>query len=127
MLKRNILSIIVSLFIMYLSLSSADTFNAVSFFNFPFFDKIVHFGMYFGLMSVIIFENRKRIKSTPQLFLTGLIPLSYGILMEILQATITSTRSGSVYDALFNSFGILVSILLWLWIKPLIKNRLYSN
>jgi hypothetical protein len=38
--------------------------------------------------------------------------------MEILQATLTVTRSGSVFDALANSAGIFVSILLWLWIKP---------
>jgi VanZ family protein len=106
---------------MYLSLANSHTFDKVSFINIPNIDKVVHFGMYFGLMSVIILENRKAIKSTSHLFLTGLIPLFYGILMEILQATLTLTRTGSFYDALANSVGILVSILLWLWIKPLKK------
>jgi VanZ family protein len=109
---------------MYLSLASSDTFDEVSFFNTPFADKIVHFGMYFGLMSVIIFEYRKTLKSTGSLFLIALIPFFYGILMEILQSTLTTSRFASFYDVLFNSAGILVSLLLWLWIKPLIKETI---
>jgi len=122
MVKKNIFSILVALIIMYLSLANSHTFDKISsFITFPNFDKVVHFGMYFGLMSVIILENRKTIKSNSNLFLTGLIPLFYGILMEILQSTLTVTRTGSFYDALANCTGILVSILLWIWIKPVKK------
>jgi len=127
MVKNNIFSILVALIIMYLSLASSHTFDKVPFINIPNIDKVVHFGMYFSLMSVIIFENRKAIKSISLLFLTGLIPLFYGILMEILQATLTVTRTGSFYDALANSVGILVSVLLWLWIKPFKKELSDSN
>ena len=106
---------------MYLSMTSSHTFDKVPITYFPNFDKIVHFGMYFGLMSVIILEYRKTIKSIGNLFLTGLVPLFYGILIEILQSTLTITRTGNFYDALADSAGILVSILSWIWIKPLIK------
>jgi VanZ family protein len=119
MIKKNPFSILVALIIMYLSLTSSHTFDKVSFINIPYLDKIVHFGMYFGLMSVIILENRKTIKTLRQLSLIALIPLFYGILMEFLQAALTTTRSGSFYDAVFNLAGIIVSsLLLWLWIKP---------
>jgi VanZ family protein len=122
MIKKNIFSILVALIILYLSLANAHTFDKVSsFITIPNFDKVVHFCMYFGFMSVIIFENRNNIKSNGYLFLLGLIPLSFGILMGILQATLTTTRSGSIFDALANSAGILVSILLWLWLKPIKK------
>ena len=103
---------------MYLSLANAQTFDKAPFIDIPNIDKAVHFCMYFGLMLVIILENKNSIKSNGHLFLLGLIPLSFGILMEILQATLTVTRSGSFFDALANSAGIFVSILLWLWIKP---------
>jgi VanZ family protein len=106
---------------MYLSLTSSHTFDKVPFINIPNIDKVVHFGMYFGLMSAIILENRKKIKNAGHLFLIGMVPFSYGILMEIFQSTLTTTRTGSVYDALANGAGILVSILLWLWISPLKK------
>jgi VanZ family protein len=121
MIKKNIFSILVALIIMYLSLTSSHTFDKVPFINIPNIDKAVHFGMYFGLMSAIILENRKNIKSARYLFLIGLIPFSYGILMEIFQSTLTTTRTGSVYDALANGAGILISILLWLWISPFKK------
>ena len=118
MIKKNIFSILIALIIMYLSLANAQTFDKAPFIDIPNIDKAVHFCMYFGLMLVIILENKNNIKSNGHLFLLGLIPLSFGILMEILQATLTVTRSGSVFDALANSAGIFVSILLWLWIKP---------
>ena len=123
MLKKYILSIVVALIIMYLSLASSDTFEKIPTFNIPNFDKIVHFCMYFGLMSVILFESRKSLKSTGSLFLIALIPLCYGILMEILQSALTTSRTSSFYDVLANSFGILVSLLLWLKIKPFIKEK----
>ena len=127
MVKNNIFSILVALIIMYLSLANSHTFDKVPLINIPNIDKVVHFGMYFSLMSIITFENRKTITSISLLFLTGLIPLFYGILMEILQATLTVTSTGSFYDALANSAGILVSILLWLWIKPFKKELSDSN
>jgi VanZ family protein len=126
MVKKNILSILVALVILYLSLASSDTFMKVPLIGIPNIDKVIHFLMYFGLMSVIIIENRKTIKSNKQLFLVALIPLFYGILMELLQLTLTSTRSGSLFDIAFNSAGIIVSILLWLSFKLLVINRLKS-
>jgi VanZ family protein len=123
MVKKNIFSILVALIIMYLSLTNSQTFDKVPFINIPNIDKVVHFGMYFGLMLVIILENRKNINSSGHLFLLGLIPFSLGILMEILQSALTVTRTGSVYDALANGAGVFVSILLWLLIKPLNKRE----
>jgi len=121
MIRKNKFSILSALIIMYLSLTSSHTFDKVPLINIPNIDKIIHFGMYFGLMSVIILENRTNLRNNHRLFLTGLIPLLYGILMEILQATVTVTRTASFYDALANSSGILVSILLWIWIKSFKK------
>lgn len=124
MLKKNIFSILTALVILYLSLASSQSFDKVPYFNIPYFDKIVHFGMYFGLMSVIIFENRKSIKSSRQLFLIAIIPFLYGVSMEILQLTLTLSRSGSIYDAVADLAGIITSLLLWLWVKPFIKQEI---
>ena len=59
MIKKNIFSIIVSLIIMYLSLANSETFEKIGFFNIPYLDKFIHFGMYFVFMSVIIFGTQK--------------------------------------------------------------------
>jgi len=121
LLKKNILSIILALIIMYLSLASSDTFKEISFINIPNPDKTIHFIMYFSLMTTIIFENRLILKSTKHLLWISLIPLAYGILMEVLQVAITVSRFASIWDIIFNASGILVSLLLWIWVIPFIK------
>jgi VanZ family protein len=123
MLRKNKLSILVAIIIGYLSLTSSHTFDKVPEFNIPYFDKVVHFGMYFGLMLMITIENRKSVKSLKQLFLIGFIPLFYGILIEILQSSFTVTRNGNFFDAVADYAGILFSILVCLLIKPL-KNEI---
>jgi VanZ family protein len=120
MIKKNIFSIITALIIMYFSMANSHTFDEVHI-SVPNFDKLVHFGMYFGLMSVIILENFKTIRGSHNLFLIGLIPLAYGILIEIMQSTLTSTRTGSFFDALADAAGIITSIILWMWLRP-VKN-----
>jgi VanZ family protein len=124
MAKKNILSFLVALVILYLSLTSSETFDSFSLFNKSYFDKFVHFGMYFGFMSVIILENRKSIIKNLQLFLIAIIPFVYGILMEFFQSTLATSRSASFYDVVANSAGILTSILLWLWIKPYLAGKI---
>jgi VanZ family protein len=98
-------------------MTNSQTFHEFSFINIPNLDKLVHFMMFFGLMSVIILENRKTINSARNLFLTGLIPLFYGIVIEVLQSAFTVSRTGSIYDVFADFVGILVSILIWLWIQ----------
>ena len=116
MIKKNAFSILIALIIMYLSLANSHTFDSVTIFNsIPNFDKFVHVGMYFGFMSVIILEHRNSIHNLRQLLMVGLIPAFYGILMEIFQATLTQTRTGSVFDELADCVGILISIFIWLW------------
>jgi VanZ family protein len=114
MIRKNIFSIAVALLIAFLSLASANKFQDFSSINFRGLDKIVHFIMYFVFTSVILFENRNRLVSNGSVFLIGLIPFFFGSLMELMQSLVTSSRSGSVYDDLFNLAGILFSIIIFL-------------
>lgn len=116
MVKKNILSISVALIIMYLSLINAKKFDDIS--TFELADKLVHSAMYFGFMGLIMFENRKTLITGRKLFIAALIPLFYGILMEVLQGTLTETRTASVLDALFNTLGIILAVILWQWVNP---------
>jgi VanZ family protein len=123
MIRKNFFSILVALLLLYLSLANAKNFEKIESFNIPYIDKIVHFGMYFFMMSVIIIEHRKNIVNSLKLFLFALIPLSYGILMEILQLELTTTRSADFRDAVADAAGVLASVILWLLIKPAIKEK----
>jgi VanZ family protein len=118
MIRKNLFSILVSLLLLYLSLAKSGQFEKIQLAKIPNIDKIVHFGMYFTLMSVLILEHRKILKNNWNLFLLALIPLSYGILMEILQFMLTTTRSGDFYDAMADAAGVFAAALLWLIFKP---------
>jgi VanZ family protein len=113
LVKKNILSIITALVILYLSLANADTFSKVNVLDLPYLDKVVHMCMYFGLMIVMLFENRLAIKTTKGYFLLAIIPFIYGVLMEVLQSWLTTSRFGDVFDAVFDLVGIFIALIMW--------------
>jgi VanZ family protein len=110
MIRKNIFSFIFAGIIAYLSLAGSDSLDEFSFITFSEFDKIAHFTMYFGLMSLMLFENRNRLSKTKFILLLGIIPFIFGLILELLQSWITTSRTGSIYDLLFNLAGILLSV-----------------
>ena len=128
MIKRYKYTLILSLIIMYLSLKNAEEFNKVQFLNnIPHFDKFVHFCMYFALMSVAVFESHKSARKSPSIFLLALYPFLYGVIMEILQIALTTTRGASIFDVIFNTIGIFISVLIWMFILRGFRKKLNSN
>jgi len=121
MIKKNIISIIVALVILYLSVSGSENYDKISIFDFPGADYLVHFIMYFVFMGVIVFEHRKEIYEIRRLFLISLIPFFYGALMEFLQLMFTTSRTGSWSDLLFNCAGIITTVIICITIKPIRK------
>lgn len=121
MLKKNIFSISIALFILFLSLASSDNFDTVQI-DLPWLDKIVHFGMYFTLTSTILFEHRNSMNTKGRIFLAAVIPFLYGVIIEALQM-LTISRSGSIADGLADLAGILVSIFIWLLVRPSPEKR----
>jgi VanZ family protein len=119
MIKNNFRSIAVAIIITYLSLTESNNIKAPHFLDIPNIDKIIHFGMYFTFMLVIVYEHRVFFERNKNAFLTGLIPFSYGILMESSQTLFTETRTADVFDVLFNTLGILIAICLWKYLKYL--------
>jgi VanZ family protein len=116
MLKKNFLTILVALVILLLSMAGAGNFEKVSIARIPHIDKAVHAGMYFALTLVIIFENRKYLSPGKLILIATLVPLVYGIIMELLQM-MTATRSGNLFDAVFDFAGILVALLIWIAVR----------
>lgn len=65
----------------------------------PYFDKLVHFGLYFVLFWTLHFVR-------PNALVTNvLICIGYGILIEILQKYLTTYRSAEVLDAVADAVG----------------------
>jgi len=117
MIKRNLLSIATSVLIIYLSLVNAKEFSHIHVFQFWEADKLVHFIMYSFLTGVLLFENRKIISGRRQLFIIVLTSAFLGGLLEVLQALLTTTRSGSIFDFLADLVGVLFSLGVYLLIR----------
>jgi len=118
MIYRNKFSILVSLLILYLSLASSKTFEKAGFFDIPYLDKFVHFGLYFLFMGVIILEHRHLFSNTRQIIIVALIPVIFGGLMELAQAGFTDTRKADIIDIMFNTAGTASAVCIWLFIEP---------
>jgi hypothetical protein len=119
MLRRNILSISMALLILITSLTGAENFSRLSLVSFPGADKLVHMAVYFAFMSVIMFEHRYKLVGIGRLLFLALFPLCFGLIMELLQAWLTESRSGSWLDLLANIAGIALALLLSLALKKI--------
>jgi VanZ family protein len=103
-----------TLFIPLLSLLPPSFFSAAGRLGrFPHMDKVVHAGIY-GVQTVLLiaaWRDWKRI-SGPRLFwMPVLLSSLYGLLMEVLQRTLTDCRQFSWGDVAGNVLGALVAAL----------------
>jgi len=118
MIRKNIISILSAIVILYLSLASAPTFDTKGLFDIPYADKYAHFGLYFLFMVAILTEHRTGFRNTRQMILAAFVPFIFGVMIEFLQAGLTLTRTGDILDVIFNSCGIAAAVFLFLLIKP---------
>jgi VanZ family protein len=80
------------------------------------FDKFVHASMFFILLCLwLVYWFRSNKLSTKTIIITLFFSIVYGGLLEIMQATLFSHRSGDWLDFIANSFGCLMG--LWFFIK----------
>jgi VanZ family protein len=84
----------------------------------PYFDKLVHFTFYFiasilgGLFGREISMGRFSKTKVLAISFVGLV--FYGIIIEVLQSSMTTYRSGELMDVMANSAGALLgTLLIW--------------
>lgn len=78
--------------------------------NFSYLDKIEHATAYFVLTFfwLLAFKNSKKAK-----FLVVGLCIFYGMIIEVLQVTLTNYRYAEYLDALANTFGALIALLVF--------------
>ncbi|NMC40656.1 MAG: VanZ family protein [Bacteroidales bacterium] len=121
-LRNNILSILMALAIITASFINPSELGKIKVLRLPGADKIIHGLMYFSFTFTMFYENRKKLFRKRNYFYLGIIPVIFGLIIEILQPVVTRTRSGEIYDELFNLAGILLAIFLWYLIMSLGTN-----
>lgn len=105
--------------ILIASLISASNYSAI---DVPIMgvDKIVHFGLYFilsvlvcwGIYKLNVLNSKKRI-AVYSAILCGFC----GFIVEILQSTMTTTRSFDFYDIVANIFGCSVGSVIFIFLN----------
>lgn len=109
LLKDNILiiAIIITIAIAFLSLVKINFRQPI---NISFLDKVEHAIAYFVLaFSWLIALG----KSKKNVFIIIVSCLLYGIVIEVLQAEITSYRTAEYLDALANTIGVVLALLIF--------------
>jgi VanZ family protein len=89
----------------------------ISFLELLSFDKFVHAGLFFVLLSFTVrgfsLQNSSRVFHERPRTAAFVICVAYGGLLEILQGTIFEERSADIYDFIANSFGCAMGLLLY--------------
>jgi VanZ family protein len=82
--------------------------------NIPYFDKIVHFGLFFTLSTGLLIENFINKKWLKKVIIIRTIVFSavFGALIEFLQKFLTTYRSADVLDWFADLTGVTVAIIL---------------
>ncbi len=117
-MKYLIRNIIWCIIILILCAIPGDTVSSTSI-NIPYFDKIVHFGMFFMMGVFLCAELRYQtsLSYTKTTILTVILVAIYGGIIEVLQHYIFIKRSGDYYDLIADILGGLIAALIFPWLK----------
>ena len=89
-------------------------------------DKIFHFAAYAGftLLWFSVFFNNLKLEKMKALLYATCFAVVFGIVVEVLQGTMTDYRSMDLYDIIANSSGALITaLILWRISKIQVKKQ----
>ncbi|MDR5589380.1 VanZ family protein [Christiangramia sp. SM2212] len=88
-------------------------------------DKMLHAGAYLFLAFLwklfFLFKNSDFKRYTSNLWWVALACFIFGMLIEVLQGTLTSYRTPDWWDVLANSTGVLLAVFFFMVMAPTIK------
>ncbi len=113
MLKKYI-TLITLLYTIALAIGSLIKLNNLPNLGVSYIDKICHFIAY-CLLTLLWYNTYVitiRLKKTKAIFYTITTCVVFGIIIEVLQETITTTRTLDVYDIVANVLGVLLAVII---------------
>jgi VanZ family protein len=82
-------------------------------FDFPYFDKLVHLGMFLLLTALFCYPfsiHSSKEERTPWYYKIAILVVLYGILIEVVQKFLVKERSFDLVDIIFDGVGSLLGI-----------------
>jgi len=125
-IRNNILSIIVAIGIAVVSFMSPGDINKINIFKLHNVDRLVHAVMYFVLALTLCYENRVRLLKVTNYIYLSIIPILFGLFIEILQPVVTKGRSAELIDEVFNIAGTVVAFFIWYIFRHRKTTSLYN-
>jgi len=113
LLERNatFLAILATLFLTIMSLVSVPKFSLGL--DIKSGDKYLHFSAYLILTLVWYFALKDRVKEKSVKIFLPLGLIVYGIILEGLQGSLSTHRTADIYDAMANTAGVLVGLMIF--------------
>lgn len=118
-------STIIFILVLLLSLLPANSTAKIHFLNLPYFDKVIHFLMYFSLTFVLFLDIKIKIKNPtrPFIFRVVILLVVWSGFLEIIQEFFILGRSGSWFDLLANILGVIFGTFLFYRISKFVKTH----
>jgi VanZ family protein len=107
--KIVFVSISITLFIAYLSLKKIESFSV----GLSHLDKIYHAIAYFLLGLTWLFSFPKSLQNKSLKYVVVISCIIYGIVVEVLQGTLTTYRTASLLDVIANAIGVLIAMIVF--------------
>lgn len=116
-LRHNLYGLLWALLILILSGIPGGDIPHVSFLELLNFDKVVHASIFFVLVILLIrgfsLQNTFLLLNKHPKFLSFLVCVVYGGLIEVMQGLIFEQRSADIYDFIADAFGSILGLLLF--------------
>jgi glycopeptide antibiotics resistance protein len=106
-------------------LMPASAFKAFTFDSIFQLDKILHLTLYY--VFIVLWSLASKVITVRQKYVLLIVGIAYGVLIEVLQATMSLGRSYELDDIIANTIGCVLGVLSISYIKrklPLIKKYL---
>lgn len=107
--KKKLLFSILLFWVILITILSLVSFRKMPKIGVENSDKYVHFTFYFVLTFLLFLNLILKNSFFKTLFFSITIAVIYGIIIEVIQETVTTSRRAELGDILFNSFGSLVA------------------
>ena len=109
----------------FITVASLVSFNSVPKVAIPGNDKLVHFLFYLVFVVLWSFANVKSYLKLKYDLLIVVFAIFYGIIIEVLQGLLTTTREPDLYDVFANSLGEIIGYFGFYCVKYKFFNKFF--
>ena len=125
--KLILLASLYSLFILVMSLARLNNLPKL---NFNYADKVLHLGAYLFLNFLWLLASLKKESKNQEikkLIFISLAVIAFGIVIELLQYTLTNYRTLDFYDAMANTLGVIIALVVILLLRTRLRALILNN